>query len=167
MKLQVVCIFLFSLFILNMSAQSVTRGTIASGGKENQSATLTLFSNIGELAVNTFQTSTSTLTQGFEQPENILIVGIPSTVIPDAFAIVISPNPAKDKVYISNKEENAFQLRIYDINGRLLKYDLLNESNCVNQYIIDVSSYQSGIYFISIINPETKLIVGNYKLIKL
>ena len=53
----------------------------------------------------------------------------------------IYPNPATDKIYISNLTEDNALIKIYDINGRLV---LVN--NVSNKEYLDISKISKGIY---------------------
>ena len=53
----------------------------------------------------------------------------------------IYPNPATDKIYISNLKEDNTLIKIYDINGRLV---LVN--NVSNKEYLDISKISKGIY---------------------
>lgn len=57
--------------------------------------------------------------------------------------IIVSPNPAKDKIYIESVDEIQ-SLRIFDVIGKLIKTNLKN-----NNYII-VSDLPKGTYFLEI-----------------
>jgi hypothetical protein len=162
---QLLFFFLFSFTVNQLSSQSISREVLSSGGQENYSGTFTLYSTVGELAVSTLQTSSSILAQGFEQPENILITGVQPT---DASACLISvfPNPAIDKVTIASVNKEGFGIKIFDIKGQLLKASLFMGLS-LNTYVLDLTDFQPGTYFISIIQPETRLIISNFKLVKL
>ena len=53
----------------------------------------------------------------------------------------IYPNPATDKIYISNLTEDNALIKIYDINGRLVL-----ENNVSNKEYLDISKISKGIY---------------------
>ncbi len=59
-----------------------------------------------------------------------------------------SPNPAIDKITISNPENNILNVQISDLSGRVLQ----SYHDCIKQ--IDVSALSRGIYFL-IINGES------------
>ncbi|SFB12256.1 Por secretion system C-terminal sorting domain-containing protein [Flavobacterium swingsii] len=74
-------------------------------------------------------------------------------------SISIYPNPVNDVVNFNNLKNEKYNVSLYDINGRLLIYKEINE----NFDILDVSSLNSGVYQLEIINGEEKT---NKKLIK-
>ena len=54
---------------------------------------------------------------------------------------LIYPNPATDKIYISNLKEDNTLIKIYDINGRLVL-----ENKISNQEYLNISKLSKGIY---------------------
>jgi hypothetical protein len=54
---------------------------------------------------------------------------------------LIYPNPATDKIYISNLKEDNTLIKIYDINGRLVL-----ENKISNQEYLNISTLSKGIY---------------------
>lgn len=79
---------------------------------------------------------------------------------PDNQSANIYPNPAKDMISVTTQSAvNSFQL--HDISGKLLLERLVNKSN----FNIDVSSLNSGFYFISLQGNEGR-IVRKLELIK-
>ncbi len=64
-------------------------------------------------------------------------------------SILVYPNPTKGNVTIScNNSINSVQL--YDVQGRLLQTNLVNESKTT----IDISNQSSGIYFIKVLSDK-------------
>ena len=163
--MRILIVFLLSISV-QLCAQSISREVISSGGKENNAGAFTVYSTIGELSVQTYTNPSLILTQGFEQPENILITGVPSNSITSDYLISIFPNPAIDKVTIVNMNGKTFHIEVLDINGQLIKQNLFGTVS-LNRYDVDLSDLGSGIYFISISNSETKQNMANYKLVKL
>jgi len=68
------------------------------------------------------------------------------------------PNPCFDQININLSGK--FDVKIYDINGRLMK----EISNVNNSCILDISSWSKGIYFANVIKDNKK---HNLKVIKL
>lgn len=65
------------------------------------------------------------------------------------------PNPASSKIYISAKGiKDEFELSIYDLNGRHLMKKEVQANHILNDYQLDVSEFNPGIYFIRIISEE-------------
>jgi hypothetical protein len=73
---------------------------------------------------------------------------------------LVYPNPTKDFITISNRDQIIQSVQIFDVNGKLLW------EQSVNQNIVDLnlSSISSGIYFVKI-RTENQA-VQNVKVIK-
>lgn len=71
----------------------------------------------------------------------------------DYLEIRVYPNPTKDFIYIQSEIQLYGELEIFDMSGKLIFKQKLEESER-----IDVSSLESGTYFISILTKETKTI---------
>ena len=74
----------------------------------------------------------------------------------------ISPNPGSDiiQVKINNPDNNAIKFECYDISGSLIFTDITDG----NTFEIDISGFQSGIYFINVSDENGRK--GNGKFIK-
>ena len=82
--------------------------------------------------------------------------------------LTVTPNPAKDEINInftSKMDNSNYELSVFSIDGRLIYFDKseLNNDNFFSKQI-DISSFQSGIYFIKIKNGENWF---NEKIVKL
>ena len=73
--------------------------------------------------------------------------------------IQIHPNPAKDRIFISNVKEESFYVKICDISGKIVYLSNLSKKN--NQILL--KDIKKGIYFIEIstqkLNIKQKLII--------
>jgi len=156
-KLIILGLCLSGLGTFDLSAQSntVTNGGEAIGGGG------TVSYSIGQLDYVTATASSGTLTQGVQQPYEILLV----TEIEEASihsSISIYPNPTHDliilKVEGNNIESISYQL--YDIQGKLL---LIKEATG-EQTTILMNEFVNGIYIIKIIDNDT--IIKSVKIIK-
>lgn len=74
-------------------------------------------------------------------------------------SIKVFPNPAKTVVTVASNDENIKEILLCDMQGRLLKTVEVNKLNTQ----LDISSYQSGTYLITI---KTDRGISNSKLIK-
>lgn len=70
--------------------------------------------------------------------------------ISDNNKLSIFPNPCFNSIEISNSEE-IVQYKLLDINGRVLKTELVNQLN----YKIDLSSFDSGVYVLEVETATT------------
>ncbi|MFM6976282.1 MAG: T9SS type A sorting domain-containing protein [Sphingobacteriaceae bacterium] len=84
---------------LSTKAQTTDRPTISSGGDYVMySADVNFQSTLGEVLIQTIQAAGMILTQGFQQPEQIVNIPIGGGGIPAD--VLIYPNPAVDMVKI-------------------------------------------------------------------
>jgi hypothetical protein len=72
--------------------------------------------------------------------------------------ISVHPNPANDKIFISNKTNEDFHLEIFDLAGRVLL-------QMQNKFEVDVTELKQGIYFYRIIVGEN-IESGKFSIIK-
>lgn len=73
--------------------------------------------------------------------------------------IRIHPNPIENKFSIHNLSLNHSLFKIYDLNGRLV------HSNNINEIAIDISNLTSGFYFLNILNKHN-VTLNTFKIIK-
>ena len=72
--------------------------------------------------------------------------------------INIYPNPTKENVYVSNLKEDNVDLKIYDINGKIVMQQKIS-----NKEYLNVSKLSNGIYQLTFEGKNWK---ENRKLIK-
>lgn len=70
----------------------------------------------------------------------------------EEYSFEISPNPASDFIRVVSSTENNFDLLIYNSQGSRV----LIQKNCLPNSIINISSLQSGIYFLIISSEKNK-----------
>ncbi|WP_299365728.1 3-coathanger stack domain-containing protein [Winogradskyella sp.] len=68
--------------------------------------------------------------------------------------IIIFPNPAKDKVYLSHSKLNIKSFVLYDIHGRSVTKNDLNS----NKHTIEVSKFKDGLYILRIVLEDNSVI---------
>ncbi len=70
--------------------------------------------------------------------------------------MAIAPIPANDHINVSyvTTTQNEVNIQVYDAIGRLVKTETLEVIEGLNQVQLDISSYTSGVYFLSIQNGE-------------
>ncbi|MBL4604548.1 MAG: BspA family leucine-rich repeat surface protein, partial [Flavobacteriaceae bacterium] len=79
-----------------------------------------------------------------------------STTVEELTEFSIYPNPATDRIQVSNTTQNNIVVQIVDVAGRVV----LKKQN---QKSIDISGLKAGVYFVQIFDDEKKIV----KLIKL
>ena len=106
----------------------------------------------------------SVLTNGL-QDFSLIVTGIEETLSTEDFDIdglIIYPNPSNGIFTLRNTNNMALtNATVYDINGRYIK--TLNLANMIGNKTIDISSVESGMYFLTIRSESSKHVV---KLIK-
>lgn len=99
----------------------------------------------------------SEINQIYNLPGSCQILAIQDISSKNKF--VIYPNPTKNILHISKKNENENNLIIiYDVTGR----EVLKIENSIEETVIDISTLKEGTYLVKYINDEkiqTKLIV--------
>ena len=81
--------------------------------------------------------------------ENTIFQTLSSTNFEHDNSISIYPNPTKGNVNI-NCNNTIKSVQLYDVQGRLLQTNLVNE----NQTVIDISNQSTGIYFLKITSEK-------------
>jgi len=80
--------------------------------------------------------------------------------------LILYPNPAKNNVNITFNHMNSgiYEMTIEDLKGQQVMNDLINVSNGNTSKVIDVSQFESGVYFVKVVNGSsiiTKKLVVN------
>lgn len=147
------CLFAFPF----CHAQSIERYAIGTaGGFINQGPTSLSFT-VGQTLTATVNVLNNILTQGFQQPVDIL-----SAVYEfdnNDGQIKVYPNPATEIIHVSiqNKTIKNFQLQVYNLVGENVQNKFTVKSN--EEIILNISSLPAGIYFIRVTeNQFTRVI---------
>lgn len=155
MKYRILSLSLILLTASYCCGQSVTPNVISSGGSFYNSGNITLSSTVGEAIIQTFINTPLglILTQGFQQPDTLLL---PVTTPENVFAgrvIKVSPNPTTGplKVQFGERNNNAL-LYIKNIMGQelaKLQFNNTNELHCT-------LPYEPGIYVLEVLFDNIK-----------
>lgn len=150
------------LFIISFeaSAQSVSKQVISPLGLNQSAGAHKLSATVGELIVGvmTAEDGSLQLGNGYYPSLNLETLSI-ETLNTDLW-IKVFPNPVSEILYITHPKEDSFQIRIADVNGKVLANKTITK-----QTPIKVDQYPSGIYLISITTKDQK--TNTYKIIKL
>jgi hypothetical protein len=153
--------FIVSSF-LTVSGQSVSRYSVSSGGSTGNVAA-SIQSNIGELAVETYASAVMTLSQGFEQNDQL---PISVNAASQGFGNTrIYPNPSASVLYVEFEDDGSASIEIFDLAGR--QHDVPVQKTTfshVSAYTLDLGSLESGIYFIRL--KDQKKATRNFKITK-
>ena len=113
---------------------------------------------LGELVINTENSGTVEITQGFQQ-SNWIYVGM-ENYAPD-FQVAIFPNPISNElnIRVANFENVSYQM--FDATGKLVKQNILTGEITV----VDVQQFATGMYTITLLKGNQDFL-KTIKLIK-
>lgn len=159
MKQNILLLFCCFIFYNVCNAQQV----FSTAGKSVSNSNLKLDYTIGEPIILTKSNGTTTLTQGFHQPNYQFVTKV-SKSLKDIVEIKIFPNPTNEFVQIEISKMNNLNL-VYDIIDLTGKY-LINNNKIVNEQTqLNIKNFPSGTYFIQIRN-ENENQATTYSIIK-
>jgi hypothetical protein len=116
---------------------------------------LDTYTELKQDAEYSFNVTADAATQGNERFE--LVQRKREAIIPAAFTVKLSPNPAKDKVLVSftNQQKAGTTISITGIDGKLIK--TVNAGQVANGNIsIDVKGLAKGTYYVTLSNGTNK-----------
>lgn len=136
---------------MNGLTQTLTPDLVTTSGDFYKTGTGSLSWSIGEPLTETYTNSNIKLTQGFQQSKwTVSPTGINET---RAIGLKVFPNPATDKLNIEfpSGSGQAFDIALYDINGKLLfKKDGFNATGQ-----IDLSNINQSSLILKVLNLNT------------
>lgn len=139
------------LFILCLSISSVYSQESAntSGGDATGTGGTAAFS-IGQVAYTYESGSNGNTNQGVQQAYEIFSVGIDEQNL--EIELSIYPNPTSENLQIEFEEFKDYDAtyQLLDLSGKLLLESKIQS----DQSIIDMSTYQSGVYFLNIVSKS-------------
>jgi hypothetical protein len=149
-----ICI-LFLVFSCNIvQGQSLSPEVIGSTGDFYTSPAGSVSFTIGETVVETFNSGSNYLTQGFQQPF-MLVTAIPETSVENS--MFVYPNPVKNNLFLdfNNMEAGAYHIAIYDASGKKImdKQIQINAQFLATE--ITFTDLMNGIYLVKINNEHT------------
>lgn len=143
MKKHLFILILGSLFIQQAISQSLKHNVISAAGNHVSGASVSLSWTLGELVIQTIESTSSLLTQGFHQGE-LEVVSIEDFY--EVFGkIEIYPNPTAHFLYIerTNRTSSLF-LELIDLNGKTILQNQLRDLKGQ----INLEQLASGIYML-------------------
>ena len=145
-------LFLMTFLLDFASSQSIGLQTISSSGGTNSG---------GQLHWTTGETviyGNQTLTQGFHQGKLII------TAVDDlhnGYEFIAYPNPSQKGFFIKSAKIDNVDIVLYDLNGKILKQKMGIDL----PDFIDISRFQTGIYFVRI--KKDKQLLKTFKIEKI
>ncbi|MCD6067132.1 MAG: Secretion system C-terminal sorting domain [Bacteroidetes bacterium] len=138
------------LFCNSFIAQQISPHVVNSCGTTFSNATAQLAFNVGETAVTSITNFSSTITQGFLQPENN---GFSIKENKTTADFVMYPNPVNTELNIrSTNYKGTLQVKLLDGTGRTI-YSGELKNNAVS-----MESFPNGIYQLLLLDTEQKII---------
>ena len=145
-------LFILLIFFVGLSnygiAQQVTPTVIGSAGGSFTASSQSIQFSLGEIAVETYQTGSNLLSEGFLQgPENS--IGIKEDQATNG-QIVIYPNPSHGSITVSCKNDPV-KVTVLDLRGRILS----QTQNPGKTATMNIENLQSGLYLIRVTFKNT------------
>lgn len=143
---------------LNLNGQSLSSKVIASTGNFSSATGIMLSSTIGELMIATDSQSNVIMTQGFQQPE-IIILGVEENEL--GLTLISYPNPVIDELTIELASITGIDLKIKvtDMLGRQMMIPYLNKiSSYLQKITLDMNQLSPGLYLIRLMSEDEQLI---------
>ena len=158
---KLILFFFFWLSSGGIFSQSISPEVIATAGDHFTGTNVQMSWTIGEIAIETLESGSAILTQGFHQP-NLMITSVKD--LAKDISVNIYPNPTSEIVHVElNDYLTGFQLVLSDNSGRILTTKASLSSDSIHQF--DLSGFASGIYFLRVINGDQQNL-KTFKIIK-
>ena len=132
----------------------------AGGGATGTGGTVSY--TIGQVAYTNMSASSGEITEGVQQPFEILIFAVLPEAVDGVFQCLIFPNPATEQVAVKIENYNLEKLyiRLYDENGKLM----LNTKVINTETSVPLTGLPTGSYLLNIFN--THKVIRSFQIIK-
>ena len=159
------------LSVMSIRAQTLSPQVISATGAYSAVGSYSISYTVGELAaVQTFTAGSTILTQGFQQPNDIVNGLLDIGAVNGSF--ILYPIPATDELWFGYQfdERGRIEVELYDMTGRRLDFSY-SESYDTGKVVhhFDCSMYASGNYVLSAKfttgNGSTKTISKKFQII--
>ena len=141
----------FLAFLFLLSYNGLSQSVVSSAGSSNSAGDYIISWTIGETAIATISSSSTTLTQGFHQP---LLVDVLPTGIEKELQLEMRafPNPTFDKVIFEGGDPvGIYHVRVVDKLGRVLEQKSLPYQDLV----LEMSRYENGTYLVEVVEDDS------------
>ena len=141
----------FLAFLFLLSYNGLSQSVISSAGSSNSAGDYLISWTVGETAIATISSSSTTLTQGFHQP---LLVDVLPTGIEKELQLEMRafPNPTFDKVIFEGGDPvGIYHVRVVDKLGRVLEQKSLPYQDLV----LEMSRYENGTYLVEVVEDDS------------
>lgn len=138
---------------------AIAQETVSSAGNYHENAGISISWTLGEPVIETLQSESIILTQGFQQ-SNITVTSVEEWPQLD-FTISAFPNPASEilNIYIDT-EQDELLYSLYELSGKTIASGIIAGNN----HQIDVSHLKAGTYFLKITTRNKML--KTFKIVK-
>ncbi len=138
--------FLFCSIIF-IAQPKIERQVFGIAGTSEHSEFIQLDWTLGEVAVASHNTSSGSLTEGFQQA--FVKIETPSVSIKNVSNVLIVPNPASSFITVKFLQEpkDLIKWELFDITGKSLQQNTFDLSS---YHEIDLSNFADGIYILKI-----------------
>ncbi len=138
----------------SIHAQSSNPEIISSAGDSFQGANMQIDWTLGELAINTLQSPSLLLTQGFHQP--VYTITSLAELPVEVGQISVFPNPGSAwlEVLFAFDQNRQVQIQLFDLQGRLLTSNALQGQEFSKR--MDIRKFASGHYVLNIFVDGTQ-----------
>ena len=141
----------FLAFLFLLSYNGLSQSVISSAGSSNSAGDYLISWTVGETAIATISSSSTTLTQGFHQP---LLVDVLPTGIEKELQLEMRafPNPTFDRVMFEGSDPvGIYHVRVVDKQGRVLEQKSVNSTDLM----IEMRKYNNGTYIVEVVEEDT------------
>ncbi len=134
-------------------AQSLTPSVVASSGGFSNSANGSLSYTTGEMTmVKTFTSGSNTLTQGFQQPDSVVVIGLLDPAKPEG-NVALYPVPANTQLWFAYQFEKTgrVEVSLYDMRGSQLDFTYQAQSNGAREaQALNCGALATGTYLLRV-----------------
>ncbi len=134
------------------SQTELRKSSLSTGGGSASVGTTQVIFTVGEVAVQENTQGATHLSEGFIGPDVAQLVGIQD--YGTLQGVQVFPNPVKDNVQINLPEDNTYEIRLFDLNGKELWTKQIENTD---QAQYNLSRLQTGMYLLIVIDRKNKL----------
>lgn len=152
MKKIIILLIVMASWVTYSFAQSISPQVIASNGTFSYANGYSLSYTTGQIASATFVQSSSIITQGFQQPNDVY-TGLQTFATPTLTA-QLYPNPAVDQINLvitSSNNSGTYTVQLVDLLGRYIQQpQTMQVANGQTRFVFNVQQLPQAMYFITV-----------------
>lgn len=150
-------IAVMGIFGLTARSQTLSPTVISSSGGFYNNSSGMLSTTVAEMTmVQTFQSGSNFLTQGFQQPEDYTVGIVETPVVSGEF--LIYPNPTNGSFVLSFTGNNNTEtsIRLFNLAGQVVLEKQVTQSAGLNTINFDISTFSQGMYILGLATTNSK-----------